>query len=131
MKSPYLRMIKGMENKMEELDSAPAPPLAGQALEPWFLYILQCNDGKLYTGITKDIQRRIKTHNDGKGAGFTRARRPVKLIYHESLLGRTQALLREIAVKALSRKQKEILIKKRKVAASVKSSIFAFPRRKI
>ena len=76
----------------------------------WFLYILECQDGKFYTGITKDIDRRLKAHNEGKGASFTRMRRPVKVIYHETLKSRAQALIREYAVKALPRKKKEELV---------------------
>ena len=83
-------------------------PLAGT--DPWYLYILQCHDGKFYTGITKDISRRLKRHNAGKGASFTRARLPVKIIYQETLIGRTEALLRELAVKSLPRKKKEELV---------------------
>ena len=79
--------------------------------EKWFLYILECNDGSFYTGITNDMDRRFKMHNDGKASKYTRTRRPVKLLYQESCKGRTNALVRECAVKELPRKKKEELIK--------------------
>ena len=78
--------------------------------EKWFLYILECKDGSLYTGITKDIARRLRMHDTGKASHYTRARRPVKLLYQESCAGRVQALVRECEVKAFSRRKKEELI---------------------
>ncbi len=97
----YERMLKAMTLKEKS---------QGMKREKWFLYILECSDGKFYTGITKDIEQRLKRHNDGKAASFTRVRRPVKLIYREILSSRTQALIREHAIKTLSRKDKEKLI---------------------
>jgi len=76
----------------------------------WFLYILECQDGSLYTGITKDIERRLKSHNAGKGARFTRSRRPVKVIYQELLSTRSQALIREYEIKALPKVKKQTLV---------------------
>ena len=102
MKSPYERMLRALQSKGKQ-------SRAGRK-EKWFLYILQCSDGTFYTGITKDIERRLKADNDGKGVGFTRTRRPVKVIYQETLKSRTQALVREYTVKALPRKKKEELI---------------------
>lgn len=78
--------------------------------EVWYLYILKCRDGTLYTGITKDLERRLRMHNDGKGARFTRARRPVALLFQESFQNRTQALVRECEIKELTRKKKEALL---------------------
>lgn len=79
---------------------------------PWSVYILECADGTLYTGITNDIARRIEAHNSGQTAAkYTRARRPVKLVYEESGMSRSDAAKREHAVKKLSRKQKLILIR--------------------
>lgn len=72
----------------------------------WFLYILQCRDGSYYTGITKDLSRRLQTHNEGKGARYTRARLPVKLIYYESCPNQSRALIRESEIKSLPRKEK-------------------------
>lgn len=74
--------------------------------EPWFVYLVECNDGSLYTGITNDILRRVRKHNDGKGASYTRTRRPVKLLYYERCANRSEALIRECAVKALPRDKK-------------------------
>lgn len=76
----------------------------------WFLYILRCRSDTFYTGITKDIGRRLKMHNDGKASRYTRARRPVRLIYYEHCASRAQALVRECAVKALTKGGKEKLV---------------------
>ena len=81
-----------------------------QIEEAWFLYILQCGDGTLYTGITKDIERRTKMHNDGKGASYTRTRRPVTLLYQEKCRSRTQALVRECEIKSFPREKKLALV---------------------
>ncbi len=94
--------------------------------EIWFLYILECNDGSFYTGITKDIDRRLKAHKDGRGASYTRMHRPVEFIYQEKLFSRTQALVREFAVKALTRKQKEKLVNA-EFFDRISKSIFALP----
>jgi putative endonuclease len=76
----------------------------------WFVYMLRCADNTLYTGITTDIQRRVSEHNrEQAGAKYTRAKRPVRLVYHESFQNRSQALKREAAIKKLSKKQKETL----------------------
>ncbi len=96
-------MLKVMEEK-EKFSPPPGDP------ESWSLYILRCHDGTFYTGITKDIERRLEMHNQGKAARYTRTRRPVALCYTEKLFGRTEALVRECQVKSLTRKQKEELI---------------------
>ena len=72
----------------------------------WKLYILECKDGTLYTGITDDVERRLRVHNQGKGAKYTRSRTPVILRYTEDCPDRSSALRREIAVKQLSRNEK-------------------------
>ena len=72
----------------------------------WVLYILECKDGTLYTGITDDLTRRIAQHNAGKGAKYTRGRAPLKLVYSEKCENHSQALKREIAVKRLTREEK-------------------------
>lgn len=69
-------------------------------------YILQCSDGTLYTGWTVDIDRRVSQHNQGKGAKYTKTRRPVKLVYIEEQPDKKTALKRERAIKALPRKKK-------------------------
>ncbi len=77
----------------------------------WIVYILRCQDDSLYTGITKDLDRRIKQHNAGTASRYTRSRRPVTLEYNENCGSHSLALKRELAIKAQSRKAKEALIK--------------------
>lgn len=77
---------------------------------PWFLYIIQCHDGSLYTGITTDIPRRLKEHNTKKGAFYTKNKTPVKLVYQENAASRSAALKRERAIKSLTRAEKLELI---------------------
>ena len=72
----------------------------------WWLYMLRCADGTLYTGITTDVERRLAEHNSGKGAKYTRSRRPVEVVYREPCPDKSAALRREIAVKRLSRAHK-------------------------
>ncbi len=81
-----------------------------ELVEVWYLYILKCGDGSLYTGVTPDLQRRIKSHNDGSGGRYTRCRLPVSLIYSESYSTKSEALKRELQVKGWSRVKKEALI---------------------
>ncbi|GGI43332.1 GIY-YIG nuclease family protein [Mammaliicoccus stepanovicii] len=76
-----------------------------------YTYILECKDQTLYTGYTTDLERRIKMHNEGKGAKYTKIRRPVKLVYHEVYDNKSDALKREYAMKQLSRAKKLALIK--------------------
>jgi putative endonuclease len=74
----------------------------------WCVYMLQCADGSLYTGITTDIIRRVAEHNgEGEpGARYTRGRRPVQLVYQEAVTNRAEAARREAAIKRLSRAHK-------------------------
>lgn len=76
----------------------------------WFLYILKCGDGTLYTGITTDVRRRLSAHQSGRGAKYTRGRGPLELVYQEECGDHTQALRRELEVKHLTRQEKEKLI---------------------
>ena len=77
----------------------------------YIVYILECNDGTLYTGITKDMQKRLLEHNSSqKGAKYTKARRPVKLMYSEKSQDRSSASKREYVLKKLSRDEKLRLI---------------------
>ncbi|MCB9111144.1 MAG: GIY-YIG nuclease family protein [Anaerolineales bacterium] len=71
-----------------------------------FCYILECSDGTFYTGWTTDPERRVKQHNKGVGARYTKTRRPVKLVYLEEQPDKITALKRERAIKALPRKKK-------------------------
>nr|WP_325299307.1 pyridoxamine 5'-phosphate oxidase family protein [uncultured Dysosmobacter sp.] len=77
---------------------------------PWFVYMLRCSDGSLYTGCTDDPARRLAVHQRGKGAKYTRSRLPVALVYREELPDKSAALRREIEIKRLSRRQKLALI---------------------
>jgi len=77
----------------------------------WYVYMVECADGTLYSGVTTDVERRIKEHNDSpKGAKYTRAKRPVVLVYTESCENRSEATKREYALKQLSREEKLKLI---------------------
>ena len=105
MKTTYKRMLKGMQDN--EASSTPAP------FEPWCLYVLECADGSYYTGIAKDLEKRFAAHNTGKGARYTRTRLPVRLVYQESCLNRSAALIRECAFKALPRAKKTQIILER------------------
>jgi putative endonuclease len=77
-----------------------------------YCYILECADGTFYTGWTTDVERRVKVHNAGRGSRYTRLRRPVKLVYTESLPNRSVAQKRELAIKRLPRLKKIKLIEK-------------------
>lgn len=79
---------------------------------PWFIYIVECRDGSLYTGITNDLERRVREHNEGSAARYTRSRRPVTLRYQEQVASRSDALVRECALKLLTRKEKDQLIQR-------------------
>jgi putative endonuclease len=85
------------------------------AQKPWFVYILRCADDTLYTGVSTDVARRVDEHNAGAplGARYTRARRPVVLVYQESVASRSEALRRELEIKAKDRAAKLALIASR------------------
>jgi putative endonuclease len=76
----------------------------------WFVYVVRCRDGSLYTGIAVDLDARLALHNQGRGARYTRSRRPVTLVYVERRRTRSTAQRREAALKALTRAQKLSLI---------------------
>ena len=77
----------------------------------WYLYILRCKDGSLYTGITTDVEKRLEAHRSGKGAKYTRGRGPLELVYREECGDHSDALRRELEIKALTREEKLTLIK--------------------
>jgi putative endonuclease len=78
---------------------------------PWhYVYMVRCADGTLYTGYATDTTARIDAHNDGRGAKYTRSRRPVALVYRQRFAAKGRALSREYALKQLTRDQKERLI---------------------
>ena len=80
--------------------------------------MLKCSDGTLYTGWTNDLEKRVEAHNSGKGAKYTKARRPVELAYYEEFETKEQAMKREYAIKQLGRKEKQKLIAGKKVKVS-------------
>ncbi len=80
-----------------------------------YTYIVECRDKTLYTGWTTDLEKRIRTHNEGKGAKYTKSRAPVRLVYYEQYETKQEALKREYAIKQLSRKEKLALIHKNDV----------------
>lgn len=77
-----------------------------------YTYMVRCRDGSLYTGYTTDIEKRIEAHNEGKGAKYTRSRRPVELVYFEEYPTKEEAMSREWHIKRLTRKKKEELVYK-------------------
>jgi putative endonuclease len=77
----------------------------------FYCYILECADGTFYTGWTTDPPRRERQHNAGRGAKYTRTRRPVKLVYVEELSSRADAMKRELAIKAMGRERKLKLVR--------------------
>ena len=84
--------------------------------ETCWVYMLRCGDGSLYTGWTKDLARRVRSHAAGKGAKYTRSRLPVALVYRERCADRSEAMRREYELKRLSRAQKLALIEGRVLA---------------
>jgi putative endonuclease len=79
---------------------------------PWYVYILECKNKALYTGITTDLKRRFAEHRSGRGARYTRANVPRKVVYRETCKTRSRALKREAAIKKLPRAKKlELMLK--------------------
>ena len=76
-----------------------------------YTYILECRDGTYYTGWTNNLEKRLKDHNEGRGAKYTKARLPVSLIYYEEFQTKEEAMRREYAIKHMTRSEKEQLIK--------------------
>ncbi|WP_426427535.1 GIY-YIG nuclease family protein [Staphylococcus equorum] len=79
-------------------------------MDKHYIYIVKCKDGSLYTGYAKDIEKRVKKHNKGQGAKYTKIRRPVELVYQEMFDTKSEALKREYEIKTYSRQQKLVLI---------------------
>jgi predicted GIY-YIG superfamily endonuclease len=98
MKTKYLRMVDGMKDGGEK---------------EWSVYVLRCGDHSLYTGIAKDVEARLKQHQCGKGAAYTRTHLPVALMYQEKNLTRSEALQREIQIKRMPKPRKEALLCRR------------------
>lgn len=78
---------------------------------PWFVYILQCADGSYYTGISNDVQARLKRHNTGRGARYVRTRLPAVLVWWEYAGTCGEALRLELSIKHLNRQEKEVLVR--------------------
>lgn len=76
-----------------------------------YTYILKCSDGTLYTGWTNDLEKRLKCHNSGKGAKYTKTRLPVVLEYYETFATKEEAMKREYAIKQMTRAEKDLLIR--------------------
>jgi predicted GIY-YIG superfamily endonuclease len=91
-------------------------PKAKPPNQTWFVYLLRCADGSLYTGITTDVKRRSQQHNNGTASRYTRSRRPTKPVWQEAHPSRSSALKREAAIKAMPRREKMALIRLRKKA---------------
>lgn len=87
----------------------------------WTVYILECGDGTLYTGITDDLERRLQAHVEGRGAKYTRGRGPLKLRYRETAPDKSAALKRECALKRLRKKEKLAIIYEKE--SEMKSSL--------
>lgn len=75
-----------------------------------YTYIVECSDGTFYTGWTNDLEKRMKAHNAGRGAKYTKSRRPVRLVYQESFETKAEAMQREYEIKHMRREQKALLI---------------------
>lgn len=124
MHPTYKRMLAGLEKKRKASrhrrpppKTGGVPPQAGKTtakggknLAAWSLYILKCRDGSFYTGITNDLARRLKMHQDGKASRYTRTRGPVEMLYSETCGDRSSALIRECEVKEWPRSKKEALV---------------------
>lgn len=111
MQANYKRMLKVMQEKeavLKKKRKRRAKPAEQE--KPWSLYMLECSDGSFYTGVTNDLERRFKMHMSGRASRYTRTRLPVEMIYQEPCGTRTEALVRECAVKSFPKKKKQELI---------------------
>lgn len=79
----------------------------------WYVYMLRCGDGTLYTGVTDDVERRLAAHRSGRGAKYTRGRGPLELVWQEEVPDKSAALRREYQIKQLQKQEKEGLIAKK------------------
>jgi predicted GIY-YIG superfamily endonuclease len=92
-------------------------------LSLWTVYIVECSDGSLYTGITNDLPKRLKAHAAGKASRYTRSRLPVNLVYSEPQKSKSAALKREAAIKRLRRTEKERLVDTARVPGKTVNSL--------
>ena len=79
-------------------------------MSTWSVYLLECSDGTFYIGISTDVEKRLATHNAGKGAKYTRGRLPVACVWREDMASESEARKREFALKKLSREEKQALV---------------------
>jgi putative endonuclease len=100
-----------------------------RAKAEWSLYIAECADGTYYTGIAKDVEKRLEVHNLGKGSKYTASHGPVKLIYHEPQGDYSTALRREYQVKTLSKERKIRFIAGEKLSKPAKKARMTFQRK--
>lgn len=119
-----------------EPDAAPgrarrATPTTAErhARERWFVYLVRCRDGSLYAGCTNDLAQRLAAHDAGRGARYTRSRRPVTLVYWEGVRGRSRALSKEARLKQLSREEKLALVARRPLRPLPRPAGLEAPRR--
>jgi putative endonuclease len=111
MHPTYKRMLAGLEKKRKAaVKNRRGPAAGGKTADEWSLYILKCRDGTFYTGITNNLERRLKMHQDGKASRYTRTRGPVEMLYSEGCGDRSSALIRECEVKEWPKKKKVSLI---------------------
>lgn len=111
-----------MNSQVNSGHSLAPQPVSGAPLH--YVYLLCCSDGSYYCGYTCDLIRRLNRHSSGKGAKYTRSRRPLVLVYHEVYVDRHSALSREYAIKHISRAQKEELIVSRPVCLVGMQALF-------
>ncbi len=103
---------------------------AGKRKAPWTLYVAECSDGSYYTGIAKDVGKRIEAHNAGKGAKYTSTHGPVKLVFQEPQASYSAALRREFQVKGLSKERKVRFVQGGKLKKPPKKAKMSFQKNK-
>ncbi len=112
MQTPNTHFIMGTVHEIVQAKMIMETTKYNFKYKPWYLYVVQCSDGTLYTGVTTDIDRRINEHNtSSRGAKYTKARRPVKLVYKRRYANRSEAQSAEYQFKKLLRGQKLEIIK--------------------
>lgn len=117
---PRARHILGLKAQKSRLDGPGGGLLRCRTVKTpkdWSVYVARCADGSLYTGVAKDVAARLAAHNSGRGAAYTRSRRPVRLAYREDGFTRSAALSREAGIKSLTRAEKLALLKAARAAA--------------
>ncbi len=113
MHPTYKRMLEGLKKKASK---------KVKAADRWYLYLLRCGDGSLYTGVTNNLERRLKKHQAGKASRYTRTHGPLEMVYSETCGDRSSALIRECEVKEWPRAKKELLVAGIKIVPKAKKS---------